>query len=96
MAKGKILGVFDKPKFANKDKVSMLRKQISDKQIFIDDLPKDVLENLLQCAIARIDRNENGGEGDERDFKDLWCDQEFIVDELFEELEKEVKAGCYE
>ena len=79
--------------FVDKDKVSMLRKQISDKQIFIDDLPKNVLANLLQCAIVRIDRNENGGEDDERDFKDLWCDQEFIVDELFEELEEKVNIG---
>lgn len=94
--KEKIYGLFDKPKFANKDKVSVFRKQFSNKQVYLEDLPHDVLRYLLECAIDRIDIKENGGEGDERDFKDVWWDRECIVDKLFEELEDDVKAGFYE
>lgn len=92
----KIFGLFDKPKFENKNKVSMFREQFSKKKVFLEDLPRDVLHYLLQCAIERIDQNENGGEFDERDFKDVWWDKECIVDELFAKLEDEVKVGCYE
>ena len=61
-----------------------------------NDFPKDVLVELLQLTVERIDEKENGGEFDERDWKDCLCDKEFIVDELFEELEEKIKCDVYE
>ncbi len=83
-------------KFANKDKVRNLQEQISKKQISFIELPIDVLAELFQCAIERIDEDENTVECDERDSGDLIWDMECIVDELFDALQEKVDFGLYE
>ena len=88
--------LFDKCKFENKDKVAQCREDFKHKKSYFDDMPKDVLVELLELAVSRIDEAENGGENDERDWKDNLCDREFIVDELFEELQENIKLGIYE
>lgn len=57
-------------------------------------MPKDVLAELLQCAVERIDDKENVKDG--RDFQDVWWDLEFIVDDLFNDLQEKVDSGIYE
>lgn len=96
-ASDKILGLFDKIKFENKDKVPTLRKEFSEKKKSFDDMPKDVLVQLLQCAIDKIDEHENRENGEDmRDFKDVWYDKECVVDDLFAKLEEEIGFGIYE
>lgn len=70
-----------------------MREKFSHNQIGFQDMPKDVLVELLTLAIQRIDDLDNGGEFDERDWKDCLCDKEFIVDDLFAELEDLIKLG---
>lgn len=89
------MSIFEKPKFKNKDKVKELKEKFSDKQIEIIDMPKDVLAELFWKAVERIDENENGGEYDERDWKDCLCDKEFIIDELFDALQETIDSGIY-
>ena len=90
------MSLFEKQKFKNKDKVSQLKDDFVHNRIGFNDFPKDVLVELLQLTVERIDEKENGGEFDERDWKDCLCDKEFIVDELFEELEEKIKCDVYE
>ena len=90
------MSLFEKQKFKNKDKVSQLKDDFVRNRIGFNDFPKDVLVELLQLTVERIDEKENGGEFDERDWKDCLCDKEFIVDELFEELEEKIKCDVYE
>lgn len=86
--------IFDKFKFENKDKVKELQEQFANKKIGLEDMPKDVLVELLQCAVERIDDKENGEY--ERDFKDVWWDLECIVDDLFNDLQEKVNSDIYE
>lgn len=86
--------IFDKFKFENKDKVKELQEQFAEKKIGLEDMPKDVLAELLQCAVERIDDKENVKDG--RDFQDVWWDLEFIVDDLFNDLQEKVDSGIYE
>lgn len=86
--------IFDKFKFENKDKVKELQEQFAEKKIGLEDMPKDVLAELLQCAVERIDDKENGEY--ERDFKDVWWDLECIVDDLFNDLQEKVNSDIYE
>ncbi len=88
--------ISDKPKFKNKNRVIELRDSFSKNKLRIDELPKDVLTELFVVAVERIDEKENGGEHDERDWKDCLCDKEFIIDELFERLQEKVNLGIYE
>lgn len=88
------MAIFDKFKFENKDKVKELQEQFANKKIGLEDMPKDVLVELLQCAIKRIDDKENGEY--ERDFKDVWWDLECIVDDLFNDLQEKVNSDIYE
>ena len=88
------MSIFDKFKFKNKGKVKDLQEQFANKQICLEDMPKDVLVELLQCAIERIDDKENGEY--ERDFKDIWWDLECIVDDLFNALQEKVDLDFYE
>lgn len=88
------MAIFDKFKFENKDKVKELQEQFANKKIGLEDMPKDVLVELLQCAIERIDDKENGEY--ERDFKDVWWDLECIVDDLFNDLQEKIDADIYE
>lgn len=90
------MSLFEKQKFKNKDKVQEYKKAFSDKQMYFDDMPKDVLVELLEIAIERIDENENGGDFDERDAMDCLCDKKFIVDELFDALQEKVELDIYE
>ena len=90
------MSLFEKQKFKNKDKVSQLKDDFVHNRIGFNDFPKDVLVELLQLTVERIDEKENGGEFDEWDWKDCLCDKEFIVDELFEELEEKIKCDVYE
>ncbi len=85
--------MIEKVEFKNKEKVKQLREKFSHNQIGFQDMPKDVLVELLTLAIQRIDDLDNGGEFDERDWKDCLCDKEFIVDDLFAELEDLIKLG---
>ena len=87
--------MIEKVEFKNKEKVKQLREKFSHNQIGFQDMPKDVLVELLTLAIQRIDDLDNGGEFDERDWKDCLCDKEFIVDDLFAELEDLIKLGIY-
>lgn len=86
--------IFDKFKFENKDKVKELQEQFANKKISLEDMPKDVLVELLQCAVERIDDKENGEY--ERDFKDVWWDLECIVDDLFNDLQEKINSDIYE
>ena len=86
--------IFDKFKFENKDKVKELQEQFAEKKIGLEDMPKDVLIELLQCAVERIDDKENGEY--ERDFKDIWWDLECIVDDLFNDLQEKINLDIYE
>ena len=86
--------IFDKFKFENKDKVKELQEQFAEKKIGLEDMPKDVLVELLQCAVERIDDKENGEY--ERDFKDVWWDLECIVNDLFNDLQEKVNSDIYE
>ena len=88
------MSIFDKFKFKNKGKVKDLQEQFANKQICLEDMPKDVLVELLKCAIERIDDKENGEY--ERDFKDIWWDLECIVDDLFNALQEKVDLDIYE
>lgn len=88
------MAIFDKFKFENKDKVKELQEQFANKKIGLEDMPKDVLVELLQCAVERIDDKENGEY--ERDFKDVWWDLECIVDDLFNDLQEKVNSDIYE
>lgn len=94
------MSLFEKIKLENKDNVSNLRKQFSKNEISTYDIPHDVLVQLFFNAISRIDKLENACEDDcefdERDWKDTLCDQNAIVDELFERLEANIKFGIYE
>lgn len=83
-------------KTENKDKIAELRQAYSDKKVDLDTLPADVLAELLWKAILRIDEKENGGEFDERDAMDCLCDEEYIVDELFESIEQSASYGVYD
>lgn len=86
----------EKIKFENKGKVGELRELLRNNKIDFNDIPKDVLIELFDIAIEKIDEQENGGEFDERDWKDCLCDKEFIVDDLFAELEEKIKLDIYE
>ena len=88
------MAIFDKFKFENKDKVKELQEQFANKKIGLEDMPKDVLVELLQCAVERIDDKENGEY--ETDFKDVWWDLECIVDDLFNDLQEKVNSDIYE
>lgn len=88
------MAIFDKFKFENKDKVKELQEQFANKKISLEDMPKDVLVELLQCAVERIDDKENGEY--ERDFKDVWWDLECIVDDLFNDLQEKINSDIYE
>lgn len=88
------MAIFDKFKFENKDKVKELQEQFANKKISLEDMPKDVLVELLQCAVERIDDKENGEY--ERDFKDVWWDLECIVDDLFNDLQEKINLDIYE
>lgn len=88
------MAIFDKFKFENKDKVKELQEQFANKKISLEDMPKDVLVELLQCAVERIDDKENGEY--ERDFKDIWWDLECIVDDLFNDLQEKINSDIYE
>ena len=88
------MAIFYKFKFENKDKVKELQKQFANKKIGFEDMPKDVIVELLQCAVERIDDKENVKDG--RDFQDVWWDLEFIVDDLFNDLQEKVDSGIYE
>lgn len=91
------MSIFDKFKFENKDKVEELKEQFGKNKIDFDDMPKDVLIELLKCAIYKIDKQENYGDYFyERDWKDCLCDKEFIVDELFDDLIDKIKLDIYE
>lgn len=89
------MAIFYKFKFENKDKVKELQKQFANKKIGFEDMPKDVIVELLQCAVERIYDKENG-EYDERDFKDVWWDLKCIVDDLFNDLQEKVNSDIYE
>lgn len=89
------MAIFYKFKFENKDKVKELQKQFANKKIGFEDMPKDVIVELLQCAVERIYDKENG-EYDERDFKDVWWDLKCIVDDLFNDLQEKINSDIYE
>ena len=80
----------DKLRFKDKICMSELRDLLSKNKLRIDILPKEILLILLKFAVERIDEKENGGEFDERDWKDCLCDKKFIVDELLERLQQEI------
>ena len=88
------MSIFDKFKFENKNKVKELQEQFANKKTGLEDMPKDILVELLQCAVERIDDKQNGEY--ERDFKDIWWDLECIVDDLFNDLQEKVNADIYE
>ena len=90
------MSLFEKQKFENKDIVPKLREEFNKKAINFADMPKDVLVELLEIAVWKIDELENGGEYDERDAMDQLCDAEFIVDDLFAELEERIESDFYE
>ena len=90
------MSLFEKQKFENKDIVPKLREEFNKKAINFADMPKDVLVELLEIAVWKIDELENGGEYDERDAMDQLCDAEFIVDDLFAELEERIESDVYE
>ena len=66
-------------------------------------MPVDVIVKLLETAIEKIDNLSVGARYgvidddfyDERDFKDILCDKEFIVDMLFDDLQEKIDIGCY-
>lgn len=88
------MAIFYKFKFENKDKVKELQEQFANKKIGFEDMPKDVLVELLQCAVERIYDKENGEY--ERDFKDVWWDLKCIVDDLFNDLQEKINSDIYE
>ena len=91
------MSLFDqKQKFENKDQVNRLKEDYVQGKITFKDLPKDVLVELLECAVERIDDLENCDEYDERDYKDFACDYDFIVEDLFKSIEDKIKFGFYE
>ena len=91
------MSIFDqKQKFESKDQVSQLKEEYAQGKITFKDLPKDVLVELLECAVERIDDLENSGEYDERDWKDFASDYDFIVEDLFKSIEDKIKFDVYE
>lgn len=74
--------------------------------IDIKELPSDVLSELLQIAVERIDLFENASgmcfdesdfyECDERDASDIVSDQNYIVYELLENLLERIDLGLIE
>lgn len=92
------MSMFEKIKLENKDKVNELHQKFNKGNLLTKDIPHDILVQLFFNAISRIDKLENRDEDefDERDWKDTLCDQNAIVDELFERLEENIKFGIYE
>ncbi len=94
--------MFEKPKLKNKDKVKQLKEDFYHNKIGIEDIPRDILEELFERAICKIDEWENLKQygydcnDDERDWKDLLCDKEFIIDNLFNDLQEDIDIGVYE
>lgn len=83
-------------KFENKDKVNEIRNKFAHNEICVKDIPHDMLCELFYLAISKIDRFENCyADYDERDWEECVRDQEFIIDELFEKLEDNVKLDLY-
>lgn len=72
------------------EEIEKLKEGFANNDVHYADLPKDVLMNLLDKAVQRIDDLENiqmlGNEDDERDWKDQWYDQKYIVAQLFDEI----------
>ncbi len=73
-----------------KEEIEKLKEGIENNKVVYEDIPKNVLILLLDKAVQRIDDLENiqmfGNEDDERDWKDQWCDQKYIVAQLFDEI----------
>lgn len=90
------MALFDKIKLENKNKVAELREQFAHNKIGVEDIPKDILVQLFTICVNKLDELENGGEFDERDWKDCLCDKEFIIDNLFKELQEEIELGIFE
>lgn len=90
------MSIFNKIKLKNKDKVAELKEKYLDKKINIEDIPKYILVQLFTICINKLDELENGGEYDERDWKDCLCDKEFIIDNLFDELLEQIELGIFE
>lgn len=90
------MALFEKIKLENKDKVDDLRDKFSHNQIGIEDIPQDILIQLFTICVNKLDELQNGGDFDERDWKDCLCDKEFIIDDLFKELQEEIDLGIFE
>lgn len=91
------MSIFDqKQKFESKDQLSHFKELFTHNKIDFEDLPKDVLIELLEVSIDKIDELENSCEFDERDWKDCLCDKEFIVEDLFTSIEEKIKLDIYE
>ncbi len=78
----------EKLKKESKESLSELReikKNSTECYKDLKSISKPTLILLLYKAIEKIDTLENGGEYDERDWKALLCDKEFIFDHLVDE-----------
>ena len=88
--------LFEKIKFKNKNNVAKYREQYINKKISIDKLLKDVLFELLECAVQKIDELKNGiEEVYERNWKESAVEIEFIIDDLFGKIEERIKLDIY-
>lgn len=82
-------------KFKNKNKVKELQEKLSQGKLNIEQIPKDILRELLYCAVDEID-DLIDGENDQRDFKDVICDKRYIMEDLFQTLQEKIDIGLYE
>lgn len=62
----------------------------------INEIPKNILIELLRIAIGKIDNLENPCEFDERDMGDLIMDAEWIFLDLLKTLQEQIDMGAYE
>ena len=88
--------MFKKIKLHNMDKVGELRSQFATEKIGTKDIPHDILVQLFLCAITRIDRINNNLDNDIRDFETVYNDQNRIIDNLFNDLEQNIRLDIYE
>lgn len=80
----------------NKEFVKEIEEDATDYYFKLNDIPRDIIEELLKIAIVKIDELQNGGEYDERDAKDSLCDMEFIFEDIVKELQRDIELGVYE
>jgi len=79
----------------NQSKVKPIADLGMDAIFHMEDLPKNIIVELLRKAVSKIS-DIQAGEFDERDAMDVMCDNEFVFEELIKDLQSDIETGIYE